>query len=330
MHLGFNYRDFIQTGAKSSSWGSAALKFTWRARYAVLILLIGGICLASANAAESRTIRLIVSEDSAFARETAARLRSLLEQSQPDISLEQASANVISTAPARLLVTVGDAAWKAAMAEPARDTPVLGLILRRNAYEAEAKRTSRNLSAIFLEQPVGRMFNLVTLIKPRDARVGVVLGPDSQAMAALLQTSSGERRQYLRLESATEESTVGKVLANVVRDVNVLLAIPDPVAQTANTVRPILLMSYHAGVPVIGYSAAYQRAGAMVSLYSTPEQVARQAAEVVNAWREGQGLPAAQEPKYFTVGVNTTVARSLGIDLPNADVLGQKLRAMKE
>jgi ABC-type uncharacterized transport system substrate-binding protein len=102
------------------------------------------------------------------------------------------------------------------------------------------------------------------------------------------------------------------------------------VVQTANTIQPILLMSYHAGIPVIGYSAAYQRAGAMVSLYTTPEQLARQAVEAVIAWRQGKGLPATPEPKYFTVGINVTVARSLGIELPGADVLEQKLRSMKE
>ena len=109
-----------------------------------------------------------------------------------------------------------------------------------------------------------------------------------------------------------------------------LLAIPDPIVHNANTVQPILLMSYHAAIPVIAYSPAYQRAGAMVVLYTTPAQLAQQTLELVTAFREGRSLPAVQEAKYFSIGINTTVARSLGISLPDGQVMEQKLRLMKE
>lgn len=300
--------------------------------HAVLVALIGTV---SAGAlAEELTVRLVVGNDSAFASETASRLQKQLEQSAPGIALERVDIASLpaasSTNSASLVVTLGDVAWQAAAAVFPRDIPVLALMPRRHAYEALMKRSPRNASAIFLEQPINRMLNLVGLLKPRGARVGVVLGPATQEMASRLQEASSERKQLLWLEKVSEEAAVGRALARVIQNANILVAIPDPVVHTANTVQSILLMSYQADIPVIGYSAAYQRAGAMVSIYTTPEQLSRQAAETIIAWHQGKGLPPTQEPKYFTIGINTTVAHSLGIELPDAVTLEQKLRSMKE
>lgn len=300
-------------------------------RHAVLLTLLG--IVSPLVLAEGPAIQLVVSNDNAFASETASRLQKLLEHSVPDLALERVDPASVSAAtfevPAHLVVTLGDFAWKMAAAASSRDIPLLAVMPRRHVYESLIRRSPRNAAAIFLEQPVDRMLNLVSLLRPH-ARIGVVLGATNQEMAAILQTAATERNQYLHIKTASEEAAVGRTLDKMIRDINVLLAIPDPVVQTANTVQSILLMSYNAGIPVIGYSAAYQRAGAMVSLYTTPEQLSRQVAEAVIAWHQGKGLPTSKAPKYFTVGVNTTVARSLGIELPDVDTLEQKLRSMKE
>ena len=333
MRLGFTLLNCVYTDASKRWRRGVSLKYNRWIRQAVLIALVEIACPGAL--AESLSIRLVVSDDNAFSRETANRLQILIEQSVPGIALERVTATAAASAAAspalvRLVVTVGDAAWQSTASSP-KDSPILAVMPQSRAYETMIKRSPRNFAAIFVEQPVGRIFNLVSLLKPGDAEVGIVLGAATQDMAPLLQAAANERNQRLLLETASEGAAVGRVLADVIRGgANVLVAIPDPVVQTANTVQPILLMSYHAGIPVIGYSAAYQRAGAMVSLYSTPEQLARQVSEAVIAWTQGKGLSAIQEPKYFTVGINTTVARSLGIELPDADTLEQKLRSMKE
>jgi putative ABC transport system substrate-binding protein len=71
-------------------------------------------------------------------------------------------------------------------------------------------------------------------------------------------------------------------------------------------------------------------AGATVALYSTPEQLARQTAETIAAYRAGKPIPAKQVPRYFTVNVNATVARSLGVEIATSTVLEETLHSMKE
>ena len=119
-------------------------------------------------------------------------------------------------------------------------------------------------------------------------------------------------------------------MERLVASSGVFLSLPDPIAQTPATVPPLLLMTYRAGVPVIGYSEAYLRAGAAVALYSTPEQIAQQISDTVLAFRRTGVLPANQILKYYTVGTNPSVLRSLGITLPAAEELENRLHQMKE
>jgi ABC-type uncharacterized transport system substrate-binding protein len=110
----------------------------------------------------------------------------------------------------------------------------------------------------------------------------------------------------------------------------VLLAMPDSLAHNRNTVQPLLLTTYRAGIPVVAYSESYQQAGAVLALYSTVPQVVAQVVDSLQQIREGKALPNHQSPRYFTVGVNSAVARSLGLALPTADEIGGRLRSLAQ
>ena len=299
----------------------------------LLVVALTTVNIISVLASDGRNIRLVVSSDNAFASDVARQLQRIFEQEMPALAVDNLNASALTTSalpPARLFVTIGDGAWRAILASGNRDTPIIAVMPQRSAYESISKQGLHNVSVVYLDQPLRRWLNLVSLLKPDTARIGIVLGPDTAGLSQPLLVAAAERKQQLFIASVNNEAEVGRVLDGIIRNVDLLLAIPDTRVHTANTVQPILLMSYQAGIPVIGYSASYQRAGAMVALYSTPEQFARQAAEVVTAYLEGKVIPVSQEAKYFSIGINTTVARSLGLALPDNASLEQKLRLMKE
>jgi putative ABC transport system substrate-binding protein len=78
---------------------------------------------------------------------------------------------------------------------------------------------------------------------------------------------------------------------------------------------------------VLGYSHSLTRAGALLSLHSSPAQIGRQTAEWVSAAIRGAEvvLPPPAHPDYFSVSINEQVARSLGLALPPAAELDQRL-----
>jgi len=74
---------------------------------------------------------------------------------------------------------------------------------------------------------------------------------------------------------------------------------------------------------VLAFSQSYVNAGATLGIYSTPEQLGREAAELAGAALAAPGteLPAPHYPRYFSVQVNQHVARSLGLAIPDAQSL---------
>ena len=72
------------------------------------------------------------------------------------------------------------------------------------------------------------------------------------------------------------------------------------------------------------------QAGAVIALYSTASQISAQVVETLLQLREGRPAAAIQAPRYFTVGVNATVARSLGLPLPSGGELKERLRAAEQ
>jgi ABC-type uncharacterized transport system substrate-binding protein len=237
----------------------------------------------------------------------------------------------------RLTVAVGAKAWRSYVAEGGAEGPLLVVAPTRTAFEELRPRFSgKPLGVIFMDMPPGRFLNLIQAAMPQRTSVGMVasistlVGPHSLAQLGRFEASASERGLRLISDKVTLESEVGPAVERLVRQSSVFLAIPDPLVHTANTVQPLLLLSYRANVPVVGYSESYLKAGAILALYATPEQLAQQALETILSYRQGKSLPSVQLARYFTVRSNDTVARSLGLVLPGLPELEERIRQMRE
>jgi ABC-type uncharacterized transport system substrate-binding protein len=104
----------------------------------------------------------------------------------------------------------------------------------------------------------------------------------------------------------------------------VFLALADPAVFNSNSIQNLLLSTFRADVPMIGFSPSYVRAGAWLSLHVTPNQVGLQLALLVQEVLKGGALPDhALESDDFEVSVNEHVGRSLNL---RADVVALRLR----
>jgi ABC-type uncharacterized transport system substrate-binding protein len=108
--------------------------------------------------------------------------------------------------------------------------------------------------------------------------------------------------------------------------------LPDPLVFNKGTVQSLLLTTYRYQDPVIGFSQAYVKAGALAAVYSSPEQIGRQTGEALVRVLAGRALllPLPEYPKYFSVSVNYQVARSLGLSVGDEALIYQKLKHMAD
>jgi putative ABC transport system substrate-binding protein len=219
---------------------------------------------------------------------------------------------------ARLVITLGTDALRQVSQRNTR-LPVLAALVPRQSFERilseTGRRSASGTSALFLDQPLARQLELLRLALPQARRVGVLWGPESIAQQGAV--SSALHTHGLELREATfgDGQNLSVALQAALQETDVLLQVADASVYNTATVSNVLLTSYRAKVPVLAYSAAYVKAGALLSVYSTAIQAGVQLAAMAAQVLQGGGLPLAQYPNDFTITVNDYVARSLGLKL---------------
>lgn len=206
------------------------------------------------------------------------------------------------------------------------DVPVLGVFVPQISYDAilaDHPRSPGKISAVLLDQPFSRQLALLKTILPDAQKVGVLYGQTSQQFSDSLHRASRLLGLELVEAEVGQEKDVMSALKQVLDESRVLLAVPDASVYSRETAQTILLTTYRYQTPVIGFSQAYVRAGALAAVYSSPRQIARQVAEIV--LMQNGSLPAPVYPKYFSIDINRQVARSLGITLNGEHELSEAL-----
>lgn len=232
---------------------------------------------------------------------------------------------------ARLVIPVGSAAAAYVAALRVR-APVLNALIPLSVFEKLridwGETDHRRYSALVLDQPLDRRLDLLQLALPSKRRIGVILGPQSSLHAAELLDAMRRRDLYLQIENVPISSELPMVLNRVLDQNDVLLAIADNVVFNHRTIQNLLLTTYRKRIPVIGFSNAHVKAGALMAVYSSPTQIGDQLAEmIVEMQREGDWrLPPHQGPRYFHVAINHHVARSMDIAILDEASLRNQLK----
>ncbi|MDX9886607.1 ABC transporter substrate-binding protein [Thauera sp.] len=298
-------------------------------RWVALLALLVVPLISPAMAAGSRVL-VLAEMDKAPQAETVAALNAELQRDGVDVSvLAPASANRASLTGARLIVTVGSHAAHTTVALETA-TPVLHVLLSRSTLDALGERPgSAPRSAIVLDQPAERQIALIRLALPKHERIATIAGPETPALARALNTAATRSGLDTRSAEVADIPALYPALRSVLEQPAVLVITPDSQVFNSQTVHHVLLTAFRLHAPVLGFSAAYVRAGAVLGLYTTPTQAGTETAAVVRQVLTGQALPSPTHHALFEVGVNPTVARALGIQLPQADALTDALRAQE-
>lgn len=229
----------------------------------------------------------------------------------------------------QLVVALGVKALNAA-SKLSHTTPVLGVLTPLPTFNAILRKSGRTLgifSAIVLDQPYQRQIALIKSIYPQARSVGVLLGPNSEIYEDYLKDDGQRALMTMNIEKVYSDVELIPKLKTIFDTNDALLAIPDPVVYNRETAQPILLTSYRYGKPIFGYSQSYVRAGALASVFSNAEHLAKQAVEIAVASKNNETpLPPPRVPKYFSVKVNEQVANSLKINLPSEFEIYQDIK----
>lgn len=308
--------------------------------FSVFLYALSLLLIPPCSAAEQDSVVVFGSDSAPAYNQVARKLQSYLNEKCADVSPACSPRQVFILTPptdgstvvipprTKLIITLGQRAG-----EEIRDIntgiPILHALIPEAAYQQMG--TDKQNSAIYLDQPLSRLLQLARIIRS-DPHIGLLLSPLTSTLQDELSTEAMRQNIPVSYRNVGSTKKVGHLLKEVLEESNILLALPDPMIFNSTTIFNILLSSYHNKIPVIGFSSAYVKAGALIAAYSTPEDIARHLAEYTNRYlNSGAGkLPGPIYPKYFSVSVNHSVARSLGISLPDeTDIIRQMLEGSK-
>ncbi len=279
--------------------------------------------LGAAQADPLRVTVLMAEENPSFREFAAAFARNVLLSKLP-VDVNQAT----SLPPnADLIVAVG---IKSATMSVNSRVPVLSVLVSKSGFEkllqkSFGHREINKFSAIYMDQSGKRQIELIAAVLPEVKNIGLLYSADSEGLAGLRKAIK-DKGYALSEQQLESEDTLHRDLLSVLQRGDVLLAIPDAKIYSPSTMRNILLETYREKDPVVGFAPSFVRAGALCAVFSTPEQIAKQAAQFTKHYIESGRLQAAQYPIEFELSVNQQVAHSLGIRVKENAELSKQIR----
>lgn len=303
----------------------------------LISLVLLALCLSgiSGHALAAR-VAVVLSDDSAPYQEVYQVVRAYLDDSGHEaVRINARGLTPASLKATRLAVAVGVLAADA-LADLPNPPPILAVLVPRAWYLKTGRSQltdngNRLASAIYIDQPIERQAAMIRLAFPAAQRVGVLLSASQSGLLGELQAAMGTQGLVLTSAILAKDEQLITPLESVLSDADLLLALPDPAVFNRNTAQSILLTSYRYRDPVLGYSRSLTRAGALLSLHSSPAEIGRQTAEWVSNALLGSmtRLPAPAYPAYFGISINEQVARSLGFTLPPEAELEKRLGGIR-
>ena len=205
--------------------------------------------------------------------------------------------------------------------------PVLCALIPLESFEhilqQHQRKASPSLTALVLNQPLGRQLELIRLALPAARRVGVLWGPQSLPQAGALRDAARSRGLELREANVTSDTQLASGLRLLLASTDVLLAIAEASLYNARTVESILYSAMREHVPVVSFSPSYSRAGAMLALYAARGQAVSATEFLLHMKRAG--LPPDAEA--FGHLVAALVRRSTRVSLCSAAAWSPRARS---
>jgi ABC-type uncharacterized transport system substrate-binding protein len=280
---------------------------------------------------ELTNVTIVLSEKNGFFEEYSNALDKLLSSANISHRVIDATQPVPDSG---LVIGVGIKAATALAASDAR--AVINVLLTKTGFEKllrdfPDRAAAPGMTAIYLNQPVKRQIQLVVALLPGKRNVGILYTNVSKELNEI-RVELKEHSLKLQEQKIDQTQTLPDALKELLLGRSeLLLALPDANIYNDSTVRNILLATYRRGIPLIGYSASYVKAGALCAVFSSPTQIAAQTARLIVKFNESHSLPPAQYPDEFQVLVNTQVATSLGLEVEDAAELHDEIeRALKD
>ena len=221
----------------------------------------------------------------------------------------------------RYYIALGFAATEA-VGRLAGEAPVFNAYLTEEQYR---QLQPRGQHSIVLDQPLYRYLAFSKLLLDLDS-IGMLETESDEPVKAETRVLD-ELDFSLNRYRINAHNKLLPVLRRLLQQNDALLMLPHSKIYNRDTLKGVLLTSYRFRKPVISYSPAHVRAGALASIYSSPTDIGRHLALVVNhrLQQPQANTPVYEYARFYSITTNSRVARALNLTLPPASEIRRQL-----
>ena len=208
----------------------------------------------------------------------------------------------------RAVVTLGSEALDRVAALRPRIPVVSSMVLDSGG------RSMHPAGQIRLEIPPSRIFAELRKALGGKTRAGAIrYTAAARPDRGLLEAAARQEGFTLRIADCSGPDELLKAFRSLRGLVDFVLTFPDSALYNSTTVRPLVMASLESGLPLIGFSASFVRAGAALGIYADFRDVGSQTAEVVQQCLAGSS-GIVEGPRKVSVAANQRVFRLLGLE----------------
>jgi len=249
--------------------------------------------------------------------------RETLLQINPGVELIEKTIDEY-TSSEHLVVTLGSRAFRKITPLPGK---MFHALISHELYKEYYPNDKAGKYHLVFNQPLGRMLRLHSIVLPKSRDLGVLLGNPYPSLINELHREAGKFGKRIIIERV--EDDFSKSLSKLLSRIDSLLLLPDTTVINRTTINSLVLDSYHKQIPLLGYSQSLVKAGAMLAIFSTPEQLGEDSAKLIARIASGKRIAIHNYPQQFTISVNYKLSRAYGISIPSEKELHDKIVAGK-
>lgn len=190
-----------------------------------------------------------------------------------------------------------------------------------------SKNSNKNNAILYMTQSYCRQIQFIKLINKNWKVISLFNSQEKPVRSKDINQCAKKYGMKIYTVNTTTEDNMTANVKTALNNSDVLLALPDKSVYNSNTVKNILLTSYRYRKPVIAFSRNFVNAGALASIHSSVEQVAKSASQLIKQYYElGQRFEkSVNHPQLFDISINKQVFRALDLSSPDVNKLKQIL-----
>jgi len=177
-----------------------------------------------------------------------------------------------------------------------------------------------NLTGVVMEIPFKDQLAVLTRINPRPKKIGIIYDPrkTKKLVDMYIEESQGKGFEVLTRQVGNVDEVYGAI-RDFRQSIDCLFIIPDPTVYTVKSTEDILLYSLREGLPVVGISPTYVKAGALFSISCNYEHLGEKSGAIAARILRGEkpsDIPYAS-PDRYDLSINLIVAERMSTTFPD-------------